>query len=137
MTKEEKLETSLKHKELLVLIKFSPHFIAILYAIYNLASIFDIDLITLGYMVHLSIFPWTTYLFLSKLFRYCWIHRLPLYYILCSEILTIGDNFLNYTIQESNIICLHLSIFFVLICGYTYYYLYDLDNKKHFKIDDR
>lgn len=120
---EEKLGNSLKHKTLLILIKYSYHIIALFYVLYDILGLIGIDAIILGYISHVSILNWFALYFLSIIFRYCYVHRLPLYYILLSEILTVGNYLLNYSVQESYIMCLHLVLIAFLIFGYTYYYL--------------
>ena len=86
-------------------------------------GIFGIDLIAVGYFVHMSILPWIFMYLLSFIFKYCYVHRLPLYYILSSEILTTLDYLLDYSIEESNIIMSNLVLIVIAIFGYTYYYI--------------
>ena len=120
---EEKLGSLTTHKTLLILIKYIPHIIALCYGIYNIFGIFGIDLIVTGYFVHISILPWIFMYLLSIIFRYCYVHRLPLYYILSSEILTTLDYLLNYSIEESIIIMSNLVLILIAIFGYTFYYI--------------
>lgn len=125
---EEKSEKSLKHKGLLVLIKYIYHILGLFYALYDLLGIFEIDAIILGYISHVSIIVWFILYFVSIVFRYCHIHRLPLYYILASEMLTVGNYLFDYSINQSFIMCLHLVFIMLLIFGYTHFYLKINDN---------
>ena len=126
MMKEEKLERKLSHKVILIAIKYIPHIIAFFYALYNLLAIVGIDLIAFGYFVHVSLFPWILMYLLSIAFKYCYVHRLPLYYILGNELLTTLDYLLNYSIEESLILMGNGVLLAILIFGYTSYYC-----KKH------
>lgn len=123
MIVEEKSRNLLSHKLLLILIKYIPHVIAIFYGIYNILGILGIDFIVAGYFIHMSFLPWIFMYLLSFIFRYCYVHRLPLYYILSSEILTTLDYLLDYSIEESIIIMSNLVLILIIIFGYTYYYI--------------
>lgn len=123
MTTEEKSKNLISHKTLLILIKYIPHITAMFYGIYNILGIFGIDFILAGYFIHMSLLPWIFMYLLSFIFRYCYIHRLPLYYILSSEVLTTSDYLLNYSIEESIIIMSNLVLILAAIFGYTFYYV--------------
>jgi hypothetical protein len=120
--KAEKLERRISHKILLVIVKYIPHFIALFYAIYNLLAIVGIDVIVFGYFVHVSLLPWILMYILSIALKYCYVHRLPLYYILGSELLTTLDYLLDYSIEESTILMINGLLIITIIFGYTYYY---------------
>lgn len=122
MMKAEKLERRISHKILLVIVKYIPHFIALFYAIYNLLAIVGIDVIVFGYFVHVSLLPWILMYVLSIALKYCYVHRLPLYYILGSELLTTLDYLLDYSIEESIILMINGLLIIIIIFGYTYYY---------------
>lgn len=122
MMKVEKLERRISHKILLIIVKYIPHFIALFYAIYNLLAIVGIDVIVFGYFVHVSLLPWILMYTLSIALKYCYVHRLPLYYILGSELLTTLDYLLDYSIEESTILMINGLLIITIIFGYTYYY---------------
>jgi len=131
MVREEKHQRNLNHKLLLILIKYIPHLIAFIYMIYNALGIMGIDVIWIGYIAHVSLLPWCIFLFLSIIFRYCYVHRLPLYYIASSEIITLLDYFLDYSISESLILMIHFTLVIVVINIYTIYYV--KNHKKRIK----
>ena len=124
--KVEKLERKLSHKVLLIIVKYIPHLIAFFYAIYNLLAIVGIDMIVFGYFVHVSLLPWILMYLLSIALKYCYVHRLPLYYILGSELLTTLDYLLDYSIEESIILMSNGVLLAIILFGYTYFYC-----KKH------
>ena len=124
--KVEKLERKLSHKVLLIIVKYIPHLIAFFYAIYNLLAIVGIDIIVFGYFVHVSLLPWILMYLLSIALKYCYVHRLPLYYILGSELLTTLDYLLDYSIEESIILMSNGVLLAIILFGYTYFYC-----KKH------
>lgn len=123
MTKEEKSRKLLSHKGLLVLIKFIPHIVAFAYAIYTFLGIWGIDMNMFGCFFHVSLSMWIVLLTLSIVFRYCYIHRLPIYYIGLNELITCLDYYLDIELDTFTFICISLLLSISLIFGYTYYYL--------------
>ena len=120
---EEKQIRNLKHKSFLIITKFIPHFIALFYVIYTFLGFLGIDAIVLGYFVNVSLLTWI-YIYLNSLiFRYCYVHRLPLYYIITNDAITIIDNYYNIPISDLNLIVIHLLLIGLLIMGYSFYYI--------------
>ncbi len=117
------MERNLKHKGFLILLKYIPHIIALIYAIYTLLSFVGIDLVILGHLSHISILPWVFIYITSKIFRFCYVHRLPLYYIGLNELLTTTDYYIGIPIESTKLLLLHLTIIIALIFGYSYYYI--------------
>lgn len=132
MKKAENVRNSnIKHKSFLIITKYIPHISAFMYIIYTLLQFADIDPIILGYLLDYSIMPWL-YLYLNSfVFKYCYVHRLPLYYILLNEILTTSDYYLNIPVSELNLLLIHLLFIGLLIFGYSYYYFkFKLKNER-------
>jgi len=123
MKKEVKLDSLRKRKIFLILTKYIPHVIGMLYVIYTLLSFIEIDPISIGYIASLSILPWVHLYSASYALEFCYVHRLPLYYILIDEILLVTDNYLCIPLDVYNLFMLHLLIIGLLIFGYTYYYI--------------
>ena len=107
------MEGNLKHKGFLVLLKYIPHIIALIYAIYTLLSFIGIDLVILGHLSHISILPWIFIYITSKIFRFCYVHRLPLYYIGLNELLTTTDYYIGIPIESTKLLLLHLTMQFI------------------------
>lgn len=120
----EKVEKLKNVKLFLLITKFIPHLSAFLYIIYTLLQFADIDSIILGYFIDYSILPWLYLYFNSIVYKYCYVHRLPLYYILINEIITISDYYLNIPINDLNLLLVHLILIGILIFGYSYYYYF-------------
>ena len=128
---EESKRSNIRHKSFLVITKFIPHVSAFMYALYTLLQFIDIDPIVIGYLFSYSLLPWLYMFLTSFVFRYCYVHRLPLYYILINEILTITDYYIGIPIDDFNLLLVHLLLICLLIFGYTYYYIkYKLKNER-------
>lgn len=111
-----------KRKIFLLLTKYSSHILGLAYAIYTLLGLFGIDGISIGYFFTVSLFTWTNIYSASWALEFCYVHRLPLYYILIDEILLVIDTYIGIPIDWYNLLALHLLIIAILIFGYTYYY---------------
>ena len=108
MIKEEKQEKILKYKSFLIITKFIPHFIALFYVLYTFLGFLGIDAIILGYFINVSVLTWI-YLYINSLiFRYCYVHRLPLYYILFNDAITVIDYYKHIPIRDFNLLIIHL-----------------------------
>lgn len=123
LEKEVKLENVVKNKLFLLLIKFLYHLLALGYFIYTLFGFLGIDLIILSYFVHISIVPWLVFYLISKKFKFCYVHRLPLYYIGLNELITVSDYYLNIQEDYFTPLVLHVILLGITLFGYSYYYL--------------
>lgn len=120
---EEKLKRNLKYKGFIITLKYIPHLIAFLYVIYTLLSFVGIDAVMLGRLTHISICPWLFMYFSSYVFKYCYVHRLPLYYIAANEFLIDLDYYVGIPVDDIKLLLIHLTIIIGLIFGYSYYYI--------------
>jgi len=130
MEKAEKQYVNVSHKSFLIILKYIPYIIAFGYAISTIGDFFECDFIGLGYMFHLSITSWVFMLLASFVFKYCKVHRLPLYYIAINEILNVTDYYIGIPISVIHFLILHLLIIFLFIS--LYIYIYVKDTKKSF-----
>jgi hypothetical protein len=110
-------------KIFLILTKYIPHIIGFLYVIYTILSFSEFDPISIGYIASVSVLPWLHLYSASWALDFCYVHRLPLYYILIDEILLVTDNYITIPVNVYNLFLLHLILVGILIFGYTYYYI--------------
>lgn len=121
MTKAENGVGKRLYKIELLIIKFIPYIIALLYIANNLLSYFGIDLPVLSLIGGTSIL---TILFLyisSFVFRFCIYHRLPIYYIVLSDIIAYYDIEIGIPLDDRNLFTLHLIIIGILILLLVYF----------------
>lgn len=125
------MERNLKYKSFLIILKYMPHVLALFYIVYTLLQFIEIDSLLLGHIMHLSIASWLFMYLASFVFRYCYIHRLPLYYIATNEIITNIDYYIGIPIEDIELLFLHLAIIGILILWYSYFYFkYKLNSGK-------
>ena len=117
------MEGKRNHKIFLIILKYIPHIIALLYVIYTLLSFIGIDAVILGHLTHISISSWIFMYISSIVFKYCYVHRLPLYYILVNELIINIDYYIGIPIEDIKLLLVHLTIIIFLIFGYSYYYV--------------
>ena len=79
-------------------LKVLPIILAICYFLGTLFSLFNIDLVFLSYFGFIGIFPFIFIYISSFMFKFCIWHRIPLYYILCINLLTHLDYLFVFSI---------------------------------------
>lgn len=123
MMEEEKLKPQLSNHIYLILLKFIPHIIAVLYIVATLLQFFGVDSIGIGYIIHILLILW---LFIaSSVFNFCYVHRLPLYYVMFNEIMTIIDYYIGIPVSIETLLGIHINAILIIILRYSRYYLYD------------
>ena len=128
----EKQSRNLSHKSFLIILKYIPYLMAVGYAVSTLGDFFEYDLIGLGYICNVSIFSWLFMILTSFIFKYCYIHRLPLYYIVVNDLLNITDYYIGIPIDVKSFLVLHLLVIFTFMSLYIYSYVKNI--KKSFRI---
>lgn len=78
---------------------------------------------------------------LSKRFKFCYVHRLPLYYIAINDPVNVIDSYFNTPDDWYSLLVIHSILFGLLILGYSYYYfkckINVTNNKKSTIIDNK
>ena len=120
--KEVKLENRSKHY-FLVATKYIPHLMALCYAIYTFLGFIGIDAFIISCFASMSLLPWIYFIFISYIFKYCYVHRLPLYYILINELITDLDYYLELSLDVYTVLILHILLAAVILFEYSYYYV--------------
>lgn len=94
----------------LLLIKVIPFIIMCCYVINSVLSYFEINTIILSIIGGMSILPWIFLFVSSFVFRFCIYHRLPLYYILITDIINYYDNVIGIPISNKSLFVLNMII---------------------------
>ena len=115
------METKLNKKLLLILLKFMPWMIGIIYLIQIILSCFGIQLIWLTIIFGISIIPAILLCMMSNLLGFCIWHRLPLYYVVTIDLINAYDFYIGIPITNKYMLLIYLIIFglFVLIGAYN------------------
>ena len=103
------------YKMELLIIKVIPFIIMSFYVANSVLSYFNIDAPILSIISGLSILTWIFLYISSFVFKFCIYHRLPLYYILLSDILAYYDNIIGIPVSNKELFVLNISIIGVFI----------------------
>lgn len=110
------------------LLKILPALIACIYLINIFLSYFCIEIKALNYLGHLSIIPMIFIFISSYVFKFCEYHRVPLYYIIVNNTISIIDLYLGIPVTNYELLMIHsliagLAIIIIIV-------LYVKSNKK-------
>ena len=133
--KEEKLEENVANKVFLIFLKYILHGLALLYAIYTLLGFLGLDAVIISYIANLSLLPWAALYACSLKFKFCYVHRLPLYYIMLNELITVIDYYQHIPDDCFTQLVLHSILGAVILFGYSFYYIKKLKHDNSNKTD--
>ena len=108
------------HKILLIILKYIPFIIAIIYFISSILHCFGIRCCLLGNLFFLSPITALFILVASFAFRFCIWHRLPIYYALILHVTACLDYYCNIPITSNIMLFIYLliTIMFILVGMY-------------------
>lgn len=105
----------------LLLLKYLSVTIGLCYLLNSILSYFGIDIILFSFIAGLSILPTIFILVSSFVFKFCIYYRLPIYYVIISDIINYYDLYIGIPISNRMLfitnmitagICIFLMIFF-------------------------
>ena len=117
------LKRNLIDKLFLIVLKFICHVEGMIYVLYTILSLWGIDAVNIGYIADMSLLTWTFIIFSSFRFRFCYVHRLPLYYIFVNELITTIDYLFGIPLSDRTLLVIHILLIGILIESYSIYYL--------------
>ena len=101
------------YKIFLITLKYLPHLIGTLYFIYAILSMY-LDVYFTNYIISLSILPLLYILISSFVFKFCTTHRLPMYYILCINVINICLSNIEILIRKEIMIVIYTTLYIVI-----------------------
>jgi hypothetical protein len=115
----------------LLLLKFLPVVISVLYFISTLLCLFNIDTSILSYISGMSVLPLLFMYVSSYVFKFCEYHRMFLHYILFNLVLNCIDWYIGIPLNNIE----YVSIFVLITCVFLFIILYLYLKSKHEKFD--
>lgn len=105
----------------LLLLKSLPLGIALCYLLNSILSYFNIDATILSYIGGMSILPIIFILLSSFVFKFCIYHRIPIYYIIVSDILNYYDLYIGIPLDNRNLFIMNMTIagIFIVLIAFT------------------
>lgn len=126
-----------RYKLLLLLLKVLPFVMAAIYIIDLVLQFIGIDCIALGYIAHMTVLPWVFMYLASFVFEFCFIHRLPLYFVLIEDLFVIADTYIGFPVSTITIYSIHSIIVGLFIFLILYLHQNDKCCKKSSSKDNR
>ena len=110
---------SKQYKILLILLKYIPILISLIYVLNTFAAYVGIDIPAANNIAGMSLLTWIFMYVATIVFNFCSYHRMFLYYILIVDIINIIDYYISIPISDFQLIMLHtivtgISLFIVL-----------------------
>ena len=110
---------SKQYKLLLVLLKYIPILISLVYVLNTFATYVGIDIPAANNIAGMSLLTWIFVYIVTIVFKFCIYHRMFLYYILIVDIINIIDYYIGIPISDFQLLMLHsiitgISIFIIL-----------------------
>lgn len=105
----------------LLIIKVIPFIIMLCYVLNSTLSYFNLNGEIFSVIGGLSILTWIFLYVSSFVFKFCIYHRLPLYYILVSDILAYYDNIIGIPISNKELFVLNIAIIGIFILLIVYF----------------
>ena len=104
-----------KYKIALVITKYVPYIIGILYFIEALLSCLHIEILYLPFIGNLTILPTICILSFSFLLKFCIWHRLPIYYAILIDVINWVDYYIHIPVNSAIMLSVYLTITIVFI----------------------
>ena len=131
MAAEVKYIRNKHYKLFIVLLKYIPIFIALIYTLNTYAAFIGTDIPAANNIAGISLLTWIFMYMATIVFKFCSYHRMFLYYILIVDIINIIDYYIGIPITDFQLLMLHsiitgISLFIIL-------FLYVKINKTKYK----
>lgn len=107
--------SKIQHKVLMQVLKLIPAISALCYFVNTVFNIYGIDLAILSFISGISLLPWLFILLASFVFKFCFYHRMFLYYILLIDVVNHYDFCVGIPISDIQMLILHCCIVFVVL----------------------
>lgn len=131
---EERRLSKYPYKVLLIILKYTPITIAIIDILHTILSYLDIPAELLSFFGGISILSLIFLYSASYVFQYCELHRIPLHYVVCSNLIGLYDTYIGIPCSDKQLLCLYLIITGIFIIIYTKYVI---ANKETIKTNNR
>ena len=114
------MEGKLNKRLLMIGLKYTPWVIAVIYLIQLIFSCFGLESLVLSLLASIGIVPSILLLLFSYMFGFCIWHRMPIYYVLTTNVINAFDFYVGIPIANKwmLIVYLLLAIVFMLIGAY-------------------
>lgn len=125
MDVEEKCLRNKQYKLFLIMLKYIPMLIALVYTLNTFAAFMGIDIPAANNIAGISLLTWIFMYVATVVFKFCIYHKMFLYYILAVDIVNIIDYYVGIPISDFQLLMLHsiitgISLFIILFLYLKY-----------------
>lgn len=125
MDVEEKCLRNKQYRLFLIMLKYIPMLIALIYTLNTFAAFMSIDIPAANNIAGISLLTWIFMYIATVVFKFCVYHRMFLYYILVVDIVNIIDYYIGIPVSDFQLLMLHsiimgMSLFIVLFLYLKY-----------------
>lgn len=125
MDVEEKCLRNKQYKLFLIMLKYIPMLIALIYTLNTFAAFMGIDIPAANNIAGISLLTWIFMYIATIVFKFCVYHRMFLYYILVVDIVNTIDYYIGIPVSDFQLLILHsiimgISLFIVLFLYLKY-----------------
>ena len=127
---EERKLSKYTYKLVLIILKYTPPILAIVDLLHTILSYYDIQADLLSFIGGVSIFSLLFIYTTSYAFQFCEKHRIPLHYVVCSNIIGLYDTYVGIPCSDKQLLCIYLILTGIFLL------LYVTNNKTIIKTDN-
>lgn len=114
-----------QYKLFLIMLKYIPMLIALVYTLNTFAAFIGIDIPAANNVAGVSLLTWIFMYIATVVFKFCVYHRILLYYILVVDVVNIIDYYMGIPMSNFQLLMLHsiiigISLFIVLFLYLKY-----------------
>lgn len=128
MAAEAKLSKSL-HKLVILCIKYFPILFSVLNIIFNILWTLGVEFWIIGYFGYTSILVIFFLYLVSYSFKFCRWHRMPIHYLLLSNIINVVDNMFPTLLLNQELLTTMITLFIIFTCLTLYFKLHENSNR--------
>lgn len=118
------------YKLVLIILKYTPPILAIVDLLHTILSYYNIQAHLLSFIGGVSIFSLLFIYTASYAFQFCEKHRIPLHYVVCSNIIGLYDTYVGIPCSDKHLLCIYLILTGIFLL------LYVTNNKTIIKTDN-
>ena len=108
-----------KYKLTILYLKYITVFIALIDLIHTIFSFFNISVFELQIVCGVSIVTVIFLYLISYTFGFCKYHRIPIHYVVISNIISCIDYYIGIPVTDKQILCVYLIIFGIFSIWYV------------------
>ncbi len=108
------------YKIFLVILKYTPFVLSINETVFTILHYYDINCIYLNITFGVSFIFLLQLYILSYLFRFCYLFRIPLYYVTVINLISLYDGIIGIPVNDLQMLRIYLSLAGISILSFIY-----------------